>query len=56
MEKVTFKVIANYPLSIYCVGAEVSVYAHNCMAYVIDTGMESFKVDLRDYPHLFELV
>ena len=52
-----YKVIADFPMSILNVGDIVEVYNTSGMCYVVgDRDEQTYKVDVRDYPHLFELV
>lgn len=51
-----YKVIADFPGSMYRVGDTIGVMSSTGMAYLIGIGDESLKDDVRDYPHLFERV
>ena len=54
MKVVKFKVIKDFPASIWDVGDIFEVSVGSCMAYVVEIGERSEKYDVRDYPHLFQ--
>ena len=53
---VKYKVIADYPASMYNIGDTIEVYAHIGRACVVEIDGVSEKYDVRDYSHLFKLV
>ena len=56
MKLARYKQIADYPGSSFSVGDEIKVYANVGMAYVVYVGDKSEKYDIRDFPHIFELI
>jgi len=53
---VTYEVIANFPASMFEVGEIVTVYENTGMLYMVEISDNSYKDDVRDYPHLFRKV
>ena len=53
---VKYKVIADFPAAKLDVGEEVEVFESTGMVYMVEMNDCSEKYDVRDFPHLFELI
>jgi hypothetical protein len=63
VETIKFKVILNFPWSMHNKGDIIEVYKGGCMSYVVQNPDDGYgypgasdKVDLRDFPEIYELV